>query len=107
VDDGAWQPVAMDPATSSKYSWKLFTYTWNGATPGEHTIVSRVTDVNGKVQPTGGVGQQENVPGRQLSVSAESDDRLGNTERRLLDPERPRRSGGPLLPGGREGCQSH
>ena len=52
VDDGPWQPATMDPATTSKYSWKLFTYTWNGATPGEHTLVSRVTDVNGKVQPT-------------------------------------------------------
>jgi DMSO/TMAO reductase YedYZ molybdopterin-dependent catalytic subunit len=52
VDDGPWQPATMDPATSGKYSWKLFTCAWNGATPGEHTIVSRVTDVNGKVQPT-------------------------------------------------------
>jgi DMSO/TMAO reductase YedYZ molybdopterin-dependent catalytic subunit len=52
VDDGPWQAAAMDPSTSGKYSWKLFTYTWNGATPGEHTLVSRVTDVNGKVQPT-------------------------------------------------------
>jgi DMSO/TMAO reductase YedYZ molybdopterin-dependent catalytic subunit len=52
VDDGAWQPATMDAATSSKYSWKLFTYTWNGATPGEHTLVSRVTDANGNVQPT-------------------------------------------------------
>jgi DMSO/TMAO reductase YedYZ molybdopterin-dependent catalytic subunit len=52
VDDGPWQPATMDPATSGKYSWKLFTYTWSGATPGEHTIVSRVTDVTGKVQPT-------------------------------------------------------
>ena len=52
VDDGPWQPATMDPATSSKYSWKLFTYAWMGATPGEHTIVSRVTDVTGKVQPT-------------------------------------------------------
>jgi DMSO/TMAO reductase YedYZ molybdopterin-dependent catalytic subunit len=52
VDDGPWQPATMDPATTSKYSWKLFTYTWNGATPGEHTLVSRVTDVKGKVQPT-------------------------------------------------------
>src|SRR5438093_4791306 len=52
VDDGPWQPATMDPATSSRYSWKLFTYIWNGATPGEHTLVSRVTDVNGKVQPT-------------------------------------------------------
>jgi len=52
VDDGAWQPATMDPATSSKYSWKLFTCVWNGATPGEHTLVSRVTDVTGRVQPT-------------------------------------------------------
>ncbi len=52
VDDGPWHPAAMDPSTSSKYSWKLFTYTWDGATPGKHTLVSRVTDVTGKVQPT-------------------------------------------------------
>jgi DMSO/TMAO reductase YedYZ molybdopterin-dependent catalytic subunit len=55
VDDGAWQPATLDPATNggnSKYSWKLFTYAWNGATPGEHTIVSRATDANGVVQPT-------------------------------------------------------
>ena len=52
VDDGPWQRATMDGATSSKYSWKLFTYAWNGATPGEHTIVSRVTDMNGGVQPT-------------------------------------------------------
>ena len=52
VDDGPWQPATMDPSTSAKYSWKLFTWIWNGATPGEHTLVSRVTDVNGRVQPT-------------------------------------------------------
>jgi hypothetical protein len=52
VDDGSWQRATMDPATSSKYSWKLFTYVWNGAAPGEHTLVSRVTDVTGRVQPT-------------------------------------------------------
>jgi hypothetical protein len=52
VDDGPWQPAKIDPSTSGKYSWKLFNYAWTGATPGEHTLVSRVTDVNGKVQPT-------------------------------------------------------
>jgi len=52
VDDGPWQAATLDPATSSKYSWKLYTYTWNNPTPGEHTLVSRATDVNGKVQPT-------------------------------------------------------
>jgi DMSO/TMAO reductase YedYZ molybdopterin-dependent catalytic subunit len=52
VDDGSWQPATLDASTRDKYSWKLFRYTWNGATPGEHTIVSRVTDANGVVQPT-------------------------------------------------------
>jgi len=52
IDDGPWQPATMDKATSDKYSWKLFTYTWNNPTPGEHTLVSRVTDATGLVQPT-------------------------------------------------------
>jgi hypothetical protein len=53
IDDGPWQPATLETSTAgSKYSWKLFTYIWKGATPGEHTLVSRATDVNGKVQPT-------------------------------------------------------
>ena len=52
IDDGPWQPATMDPRTTDQYSWKFFTYDWNGATAGEHTLVSRMTDVNGKVQPT-------------------------------------------------------
>lgn len=50
VDDGQWQKAALD-AANSQYSWKLFTYRWEGATPGEHTLVSRVTEVGGTVQP--------------------------------------------------------
>jgi DMSO/TMAO reductase YedYZ molybdopterin-dependent catalytic subunit len=52
VDEGPWQAATLDPSTKEKFAWKLFTYTWDGATPGEHTIVSRVTDVAGTVQPT-------------------------------------------------------
>jgi DMSO/TMAO reductase YedYZ molybdopterin-dependent catalytic subunit len=52
VDEGPWQQATLDPATTGKYSWKLFSYTWTGATPGEHTVVSRVTDATGQVQPT-------------------------------------------------------
>jgi len=51
IDGGAWQKATLDPA-NTQYSWKLFTYRWEGATPGEHTLVSRVTDANGEVQPT-------------------------------------------------------
>jgi DMSO/TMAO reductase YedYZ molybdopterin-dependent catalytic subunit len=52
IDDGPWQAAVLDPSTTATYSWKLFTYTWNGATPGAHTLVSRATDVHGNVQPT-------------------------------------------------------
>jgi DMSO/TMAO reductase YedYZ molybdopterin-dependent catalytic subunit len=51
IDGGAWQQAALD-AANTKHSWKLFTYRWEGATPGEHTLVSRATDVEGRVQPT-------------------------------------------------------
>jgi len=52
VDDGPWRPATMDSSTRDKYGWKLFNYAWTGATPGEHTLVSRVIDVTGKIQPT-------------------------------------------------------
>lgn len=52
VDDGPWEQATLDASTTNPYGWKLFRYTWNGATPGEHTLVSRATDVNGVVQPT-------------------------------------------------------
>lgn len=53
VDDGPWQTATLDPTTAKdKYGWKLFNYTWNNAAPGEHTLVSRVTQTDGKVQPT-------------------------------------------------------
>jgi DMSO/TMAO reductase YedYZ molybdopterin-dependent catalytic subunit len=52
IDEGPWQAATLEPTTKEKFSWKLFSYTWNGATPGEHTLVSRVTDTTGKVQPT-------------------------------------------------------
>jgi DMSO/TMAO reductase YedYZ molybdopterin-dependent catalytic subunit len=53
VDEGAWQPATFDKTTAAqKYSWKLFSYSWSGTAPGDHTIVSRVTDAKGNVQPT-------------------------------------------------------
>ena len=53
VDGGPWLPATLDPETMrEKHSWKFFNYTWQGATLGEHTLTSRVTDVNGQIQPT-------------------------------------------------------
>jgi DMSO/TMAO reductase YedYZ molybdopterin-dependent catalytic subunit len=50
VDDGSWQTAKLD-SSNTKYSWKLFTYRWEGATPGEHTLVARATETDGTVQP--------------------------------------------------------
>jgi DMSO/TMAO reductase YedYZ molybdopterin-dependent catalytic subunit len=52
VDEGPWRPATLDSATREKYGWKQFNYAWTDATPGEHTVVSRVIDVTGKIQPT-------------------------------------------------------
>jgi len=52
IDDGPWQTAAADPSTKEKFGWKFYNLTWNGATAGDHTLISRATDVNGKVQPT-------------------------------------------------------
>jgi DMSO/TMAO reductase YedYZ molybdopterin-dependent catalytic subunit len=51
IDGGPWQKATLAP-THDRYAWKLFTYRWEGATPGDHTVVSRATDANGAVQPT-------------------------------------------------------
>ena len=50
VDNGPWQAAKMDPQ-NTQFSWKFFTAEFNNLPAGEHTIVSRVTDGNGVVQP--------------------------------------------------------
>ena len=53
VDDGPWLPATLDPETMrEKHPWRFFNYSWQGAKSGEHTLTSRVTDVDEQVQPT-------------------------------------------------------
>ncbi|MGE3884968.1 MAG: molybdopterin-dependent oxidoreductase [Vicinamibacterales bacterium] len=52
IDDGPWQPMTADPSTKARFGWKFYNYPWSGASAGEHTLVSRVTDATGRVQPT-------------------------------------------------------
>ncbi len=51
VDGGDWRPAMLDKG-NTQYSWKLFTFDWKDAAPGEHTLVSRATDRDGNVQKT-------------------------------------------------------
>jgi DMSO/TMAO reductase YedYZ molybdopterin-dependent catalytic subunit len=51
IDEGPWQRAEINPR-STKYAWKLFSLNWENPASGEHKIVSRVTDIDGNVQPT-------------------------------------------------------
>jgi DMSO/TMAO reductase YedYZ molybdopterin-dependent catalytic subunit len=51
IDGGPWRPATLDKS-NTPYSWKLFSYRWEGTQPGEHTITSRAIDIHGNVQPT-------------------------------------------------------
>ena len=51
IDDGEWRAATLEPDQDA-YAWKLFSYEWQEASNGEHTIVSRATNIHGTVQPT-------------------------------------------------------
>lgn len=52
IDGGAWQKATIDRKNRSKYCWTFWTFDWKQPAKGEHTIVSRATDAEGKTQPT-------------------------------------------------------
>ncbi len=52
VDDGSWLPAKLDDEPQAKFCWRFFSIDLGSLDPGPHTVVSRATDVNGRVQPT-------------------------------------------------------
>jgi DMSO/TMAO reductase YedYZ molybdopterin-dependent catalytic subunit len=52
IDDGAWQTVQLDTKQQAKYSWTFWSFDWKNPAPGEHVLVSCVTDEKGRMQPT-------------------------------------------------------
>jgi DMSO/TMAO reductase YedYZ molybdopterin-dependent catalytic subunit len=51
IDGGSWQPMQLDRRHQAKYAWSFWTYDWKNPAPGEHTVVSRATDIHGNIQP--------------------------------------------------------
>jgi len=51
IDDGPWTAAKLGEGRDAAHCWKFWSYDWRDAAPGEHTLVSRVTDAAGKVQP--------------------------------------------------------
>ena len=52
IDDGPWMPAAIDRSRRDKYTWRFFGFDWTNPTPGEHKLVSRAADEEGRVQPS-------------------------------------------------------
>lgn len=52
IDGGAWQAAKILEGPDAPYTWRFWALDWKDAKSGEHTIVSRATDVKGNVQPT-------------------------------------------------------
>lgn len=52
VDDGPWQPATLDKEPRSQFCWTFFSIDLGDLAAGKHSLVSRATDVDGRVQPT-------------------------------------------------------
>ena len=51
IDDGAWLEVELDHKNRVKHAWTFWSHIWKSPPGGEHKLVSRATDVDGRVQP--------------------------------------------------------
>jgi DMSO/TMAO reductase YedYZ molybdopterin-dependent catalytic subunit len=51
IDDGPWEPATLTEGEGSDYAWVFWTFDWAAPAPGEHTVTSRATDVDGNFQP--------------------------------------------------------
>lgn len=52
IDNGPWQQAKIDNSMRSKYSWSFWIFDWQKPTPGEHSVVSRAIDTDGRIQPS-------------------------------------------------------
>ena len=51
IDDGPWQTVKLDRTPRAEFSWTFWSFEWKKPAAGEHTLVSRATDTEGRTQP--------------------------------------------------------
>jgi DMSO/TMAO reductase YedYZ molybdopterin-dependent catalytic subunit len=51
IDNGPWMAAVIDRSPRDKYTWRFFTYDWKNVEPGEHKVVSRAIDAEGRIQP--------------------------------------------------------
>ena len=52
IDDGPWTVATLDRKQRAPYAWTFWTYDWQKPEQGEHVLVSRALDAEGRVQPS-------------------------------------------------------
>ncbi len=52
IADGSWQPVTLAKKPVERFAWRFWSYDWKNPQPGDHTVVSRAVDSEGRVQPS-------------------------------------------------------
>ncbi len=50
VDGGAWQAATLEEGVGDTFAWTLWSLPWGTPGAGEHTIVSRAIDAQGRIQ---------------------------------------------------------
>ena len=51
IDGGRWINAQLDRQQRAQYAWTFWNFDWITPTPGDHTVVSRAIDAEGRVQP--------------------------------------------------------
>ena len=51
IDQGPWLKTTLDRRQTAKYCWTFFSFDWKNPGIGEHTVVSRAIDEEGRIQP--------------------------------------------------------
>ena len=51
IDDGPWRPATLSKKPRARYAWRFFEFEWTKPEPGEHLVVSRAIDAEGRIQP--------------------------------------------------------
>jgi len=51
MDSGPWLAARIGEGATAPYCWKFWSFDWKDPAPGEHTLVSRAIDRQGRIQP--------------------------------------------------------
>jgi DMSO/TMAO reductase YedYZ molybdopterin-dependent catalytic subunit len=51
IDQGEWVRAKIEKHGHSPYAWRFWHFDWKNPAPGNHTVVSRAIDAEGRVQP--------------------------------------------------------